>query len=94
MHYVPYFLSQTKRLVVIDERRGVAADRLCEIGRKDRAKTGRPLRVTSGLMHRSKLLLFDYFVGAGEQLGRQPKAELLCCFLAHDQFKLGWNLNW
>jgi len=44
MHYVPYFLSQTKRLVVTDERRGVAADRLCKVGRKDRAKTGRPLR--------------------------------------------------
>ena len=34
IHYVPYFRSPTKRLVVTDDRRGAAADRLCNIGQK------------------------------------------------------------
>jgi hypothetical protein len=44
-------------------------------------------------MHRSKKALFDHFVGASEQQGRQLQAELPCSFLVHDKLKFRWGLN-
>ena len=50
-------------------------------------------RATTGLMHRSKEALFNHFVGASEQRGRDLQPELPCSFLVHDQLKFGWRLN-
>jgi hypothetical protein len=42
----------------------------------------------SGLMHRSKKALFDYFVGASEQQGRQLQAELPVQFFGSRQTQI------
>src|SRR5262249_456393 len=44
-------------------------------------------RVANGRMHRSKKALFDHFVSAREQQGRQLQTELPCSFLVHDKLK-------
>jgi hypothetical protein len=48
--------------------------------------------VDSGLTHRSKAL-FDYFVGASEQQGRELQAELPCTYLVHDKLKFRRELD-
>ena len=45
-------------------------------------------------MHRSKSILFDQFVRAGNDARRQLKAECLSGFEVDDHLELGWLLNW
>jgi hypothetical protein len=54
---------------------------------------GGPVRATTGLMHRSKERLFNHFVGASEQRGRELHPELPCSFLVHDKLKFRGALD-